>query len=152
MATVVPWQESVFFKDSPERALDRLKGSFKEVPFRSTQRVFKEGDTASSLYILKSGRVELTYTLPTRPDANVRITHIHPGEVFAWSALTGGNELTATAVATEDSEVFVLPAEQLRSAMDEDPTFGYQIMDRLATLVASRLLDTRQQLQWLNSF
>ena len=121
MATVVPWQESVFFKDSPERALDRLKRSFKEVPFRSTEQVF-------------------------------RITHIHPGEVFAWSALTGGNELTATAVATEDCEVFVLPAEQLRSAMDEDPTFGYQIMDRLATLVASRLLDTRQQLQWLNSF
>ena len=103
-------------------------------------------------FILKSGSVELVYYLPTRSDTTVRITVVRPGEPFAWSALTGATGLTATAVAVAKCEAFIIPADKLRGIMDAHPEFGYQVMNRLAKLIANRLLDTRTQLQWLNTF
>ena len=152
MKTAVNWENSEFFSNAIPHAISQIKACVKEESYTALQPIFLEGDAATDLYILKSGEVELTYTLPTRQDTDVRITMIRPGELFAWSALTGGTTLTAKAFAVEESEVFTIPAKELRKIMDKSPEFGYQIMNRLAQLIAGRLKDTRTQLQWLNSF
>jgi CRP-like cAMP-binding protein len=151
-STKVSWEDSVFFKDSPKEVLQKIRSLIKESSFQPGSVIFKEGESANSLYLLKSGSVELKFEVPTQPDVSVRITLVHPGEIFAWSSLTGGKQFTATAVAAEESEVFTLCSQDLRRIMDSEPRFGYQVMDRLANLVASRLKDTRRQLQWLNCF
>jgi hypothetical protein len=35
--------------------------------------------------------------------------------------------------------------------MDQDPPSGYQVMTRLAQLIAKRLRDTRTELRWIQS-
>lgn len=151
MQGVIVWSESPFFQGIAPQLLERVGELVQESPFDQGQTIFREGDLARELYLLKSGVVELNYQLPTRPDITVRITKVQPGEVFAWSALTGGDHLTANATALESCEVFTIDASRLVALMDEHPLFGYQIMNRLSMLVASRLKDTRKQLQWLQS-
>ncbi len=151
MKTVVPWQDSVFFKNSPPRSIAEIQKFIKESTYPAGAMIFSEGDPAEDLYVLKSGQVELSYSLPTRQDSSVRITLVEPGEVFAWSALTGSKTLTASALALEESESWLIPAARLQEVMDKDPKFGYQVMGRLANLIARRLKDTRVQLQWLHS-
>lgn len=150
MSSAVSWQDTEFFKASTEDVLARIRETVGEVKAGAGEAFFSEGDPASALFLLKSGLVELTYTLPTHRDTTVRITSVEPGEVFAWSALAGGTKLTATAVAVEPAEAYVFPAEELRAIMDAEPAFGYRFMSQLARLVARRLGDTRQQLQWLH--
>ena len=150
--TAVEWENSEFFVNSGSPSvLGRLKNVIREQTFLAHESIFNEGDSASDVYILKSGQVELTYTLPTHHETALRITLVRPGELFAWSGLTGGPSLTARARPLEDSEAFVIPADELRKIMDAYPDFGYLVMNRLATLIARRLADTRTQLQWLNS-
>lgn len=153
MKSAVDWEHSEFFVNSASAgALGQLKNVIRERAFVAHESIFDEGDAANDVYILKSGQVELTFTLPTHRETAVRITEVHPGQLFAWSALTGGPHLTARASALEDSEAFVIPADKLRKIMDAHPDFGYVLMNRLAALVAQRLADTRTQLQWLSCY
>jgi CRP-like cAMP-binding protein len=152
MSASVEWEATCIFVNAEEPVLARVRPHVRVCVFPAQQTIFDEGDSASDLYILRSGQVELTYTLPTRRDASVRIRQVHPGDVFAWSALVGDMKLTARAQALEESQAFLIPAIELRQVMDEVPVFGYQVMDRLAALLAGRLRDTRAQLQWLHAF
>lgn len=149
--TAVVLEKTVLFQHSPAAAIDRVRVLVVERSFRAGEVIFDEGDAASDVYLLKSGMVELDYSLPTRHDMTVRITTIHPGELFAWSALTGRSTLTARAYAIADSEAFLIPAPALREIMEEFPVFGYQTMNILCGVIARRLADTRSQLQWLQS-
>lgn len=152
MCAAVPLEESEFFADSPTEVLGELQSLAKTSTFDNSETIFKEGDPAKDIFLLKSGSVELIYTLPTRSNTPVRIGVVHPGQLFAWSALTGADGLTAGAVAMEQSEAFIIPANKFRVVMDANPDFGYLVMSRLAKLIASRLQDSRTQLQWLNAY
>ncbi len=150
---VVDWENSYFFNGVAlsNEPVEEIRALVREQVFKANEEIFDEGDDATNVYILKSGQVELTFTLPTHRDQTVRITVVRPGELFAWSGLTGGTQLTARACAIEDSEAFIIPASGLRKVMDSHPDFGYRAMDRLASLIATRLSLTRTQLQWLTS-
>jgi CRP-like cAMP-binding protein len=151
MKVAVSWDECAFFRDAPVECRTRVGTLVVQKRFAAREAIFDEGDLAEHVYILSSGEVELTYTLPTRPGTTVRITVIQPGDVFAWSALTDRDHLTARAAALVDSEAYLIPAAPLKQILDQNPEFGYQTMKRLAAMIAARLRDTRSQLQWLHS-
>jgi CRP-like cAMP-binding protein len=119
--------------------------------FPAGATIFCEDDPAVDLFILASGRVELSCTLPNHPELTLPITRISPGEVFAWSALADSSSLTARAQALEKSRAHTVPAAALREVLARHPASGYELMCRLSQLIASRLRDTRWQLRWLLS-
>ncbi len=151
MQSSISWQESSFFQGTSEVVINKLSEFVSESAYTQGDVIFSEGDLAEELFLLKSGQVELNYQLPTRPEEAVRITKVNPGEVFAWSALTGGDQLTANAVAFFDCSVFTIGAQHLVKVMDENPAFGYHLMQKLSELVAGRLKATRDQFKWLQS-
>jgi CRP-like cAMP-binding protein len=122
-----------------------------EREYPTSSIVFYEGDRAEELFILASGKIELTYTLPNNSCVTLPITKVLPGEVFGWSALAGGQNLTAQAKTLEDSSVYAIPALPLRRILSDNPAAGFEVMTRLVELVSRRLRDTRLQLRWLQS-
>lgn len=118
--------------------------------FHEDETIFSEGDTAQDLFVLRSGQVELTYTLPQDPLTAIRIARVMPGENFAWSALAKGDTLSSQARATVNSSVYVIPARKLHALFFEYPFAGYQVMTRLSKLIFSRLRETRKELRWLH--
>lgn len=131
--------------------VDGIQELVREREFAAGQTIFEEGQPAIELCILAAGAVELDYTLPNHPEILVAITRVSPGDIFAWSALAGSGSLTARARTLDESWVYTIPADELRSLLDARVEAGYVVMTRLTELVASRLRDTRDQLRWLQS-
>jgi len=130
--------------------LARVKGLAKVCNFSANESIFYEGDPAENIFLLREGKVELTYSLPQDPTTEIRITHILPGGNFAWSALAKGETLSSHARALADSTAFKIPAAALHTLFREFPDAGYEVMTRLAQQILERLRETRKELRWLH--
>src|SRR5215470_9107558 len=101
MATDVALLAEVpFFQllDENERAV--LADQLDEVKIPAGQHLWEYGDPGGTMYIIRSGSVELF----TRDDTGERIVleSVGPGEVFGEISLLDGGSRTASALVTED--------------------------------------------------
>jgi CRP/FNR family cyclic AMP-dependent transcriptional regulator len=130
-----------FSADLPDEALRKLAGISHAHIFPAGSILFEERTQNKNLYLIWSGRVALDMNVPGH--GNVRVLSLGPGDMVAWSAVLDQGEMTASAVATEDTEVVALPADKLLAQCQADPQLGYEIMLRIARQLARRLLATR---------
>ena len=100
-------ENSLLFQGLPRDVLARIEDLARVDEFKSGERIFREGEPAVDLYILREGKVELTYTLPNDPDTDIRINDVSPGEVFAWSALAKGDTAAAKQQAQQTKQVVI---------------------------------------------
>jgi len=77
--------------------------------FAKGEHVFFEGDTMKSVYFIRAGAVK-TYVTSKAGDEYVAEFHL-PGELLSLDALFGTGVHRTSAVALEDTEVCVVPAE-----------------------------------------
>lgn len=133
-----------FSADLPDEILRKLARISRVRSFPAGAILFEEGTHNNDMYLIWSGRVALDMQVPGH--GNVRILSLFPGDVVAWSALLERGEMTASAVATEDTETVAFPADQLLKECQKDHEIGYEIMRRMAGQLARRLLATRLQL------
>jgi CRP/FNR family transcriptional regulator, cyclic AMP receptor protein len=96
------------------------------------------------LYLVRHGRVALEMHVPQR--GAVRILTTGPGEMVGWSALLDQGRMTTSALATEDTELVVVPADRLKELCESNSKFGYHLMKRMADALSKRLVATRLQL------
>lgn len=116
--------------------------------FAEGETVFREGEAARYLYILKSGRIAIEIHVPSK--GRRPVLTVHPGEVFSWSALVEPYIETASARAAEPSEVLAFKGEVLSALCSEDTALGLELYRTIAKLVSDRLTATR--LQMVNIF
>ena len=133
-----------FSADLPDETLRKLARISRVRSFPAGAILVEEGTHNNDVYLIWSGRVALDVQVPGH--GNVRILSLSPGDVVAWSALLELGEMTASAVATEDTETVAFPADQLLRECQKDHEVGYEIMRRMARQLARRLLATRCQL------
>ncbi|MBI4605633.1 MAG: cyclic nucleotide-binding domain-containing protein [Planctomycetes bacterium] len=143
-------EHCVLFRGLSRDVNARIRSLARIQRYARDETLFLEGDPATDIYVLKDGRVELTYTLPQDPTSEILIAHVHPGENFAWSALARGETLSSRARALVDSNVYAIALEELHALFLEHPEAGYQVMTILAQQILRRLRDTRKELRWLH--
>lgn len=143
-------EHALLFRDLPRSLTASIRSLARVRQYAKDDTLFLEGDPADEIYVLRDGRVELTYTLPQDPLTEILITHIEPGENFAWSALAQGETLSSRARALEDSSTYTIPVETLHAFFAEHPGVGYQVMTILAQQILRRLRETRKELRWLH--
>jgi CRP-like cAMP-binding protein len=127
-----------------EEHLDKLAEIAQLVSYEENEVVFRDGDTAESIYFVAAGGVSLEICAPGIGCR--RILTMGPGELVGWSAVLGQSRLTATARAMNATGLVQVHAGLLRTLCDHDPNFGYEIMRRTALALAKRLSVTRMQL------
>lgn len=128
----------------PPEVLDDLAAASTIQQVSAGTVVFRESGANDNLYLLRSGRLALEMNVPGR--GAVRILTIGPGEMVGWSALLGQGKMTASAVAVEDAELVVAPADSLRELCKANDEFGHQMMRQMADALSKRLVATRLQL------
>ena len=143
-------EQSNLFAGLPTEILAKIRQLARVHNYLGNDVIFPEGQPAEDLYILRDGRVLLTYTLPQDPTTEIRIAQVQPGETFAWSALAQEEKLSARARALDDSSAYVISAKALHSLFHEYPAAGYEVMTRLAGQILQRLRQTRRELRWLH--
>ncbi|MFI5349961.1 MAG: cyclic nucleotide-binding domain-containing protein [Elusimicrobiota bacterium] len=105
--------------------------------YRAGEVVFVEGDIGRALFILESGKVEISRTGPGGKP--VVLYTLVPGEFFGEMALLESLPRSATATATEPSRLHLLYRTKLDVLLHANPRIGVAIMAHLARLLSARL-------------
>jgi CRP-like cAMP-binding protein len=136
----IPW-----FQELKPHHVRKLASITQLRTVKAGEVLFREGDKEDFVYIVLDGRVALDMYVPHR--GKVRFYTADRWEIFGWSSVTPTvRQRTAGATAVIDSRVARIDAVEMRDACEADHELGYQVMRRLANVVAGRLLVTRLQL------
>ena len=108
--------------------------------------LFREGDEGKEMYVLRSGRVELTKKLRSMEK---RLGIVLPGDFFGELSVICNIPRTATARVLEDASLMVIDPETLRfeiGTIDDLPPVGIcgsGLIDLVAQLFLSGMIDLR---------
>jgi CRP-like cAMP-binding protein len=107
----------------------------------------REGDTADAFYLVQDGRIELGRV--GESGAFVRLAAIGPGEVVGWSWLVPPHRWLFAARAAGRVSGLVFNGKWLREKCEQDHELGYHLLMHLVTVIAGRLVATREQVREL---
>ncbi len=113
------------------------------VKFPAGTTIFSEGDAATHVFLLSSGRVELRICAPGQ-GCQTLLT-LEEGDLLGWSPALSHGEMMATAVTIQNTDAIRIGSAALQSLCDADHDIGYAMMRRIAIALASRLVATRLQ-------
>ena len=117
-----------FTRGMPADHVARLAGIASEVATPACCRLFEEGGTAQSLWLLVSGLVALDLRVPGLPALIVET--IAGGEVIGLSWITPPREWQYGAEAVTDLRALRLDTVALMRLCDDDPALGYLVTSR----------------------
>ncbi|MBU2582955.1 MAG: Crp/Fnr family transcriptional regulator [Alphaproteobacteria bacterium] len=103
--------------------------------FAADEKIFLAGEAGSSMFIVRSGKVAIK-------SGGMILESVGPGGLFGEMALIDGSPRSATAVATEDSEIAVIEQPGLLGLIQQNPKFALTVMQ----LMARRIRRTNESL------
>ena len=103
--------------------------------------LFRLGDPADRLFLIKRGRIRLTLPMQVRGrEEDIFVEERSPGQTVGWSALIPPYRFTLTATAPLfEAEVIALSQEALRQYFAANPAAGHKIALNLAVVIGHRL-------------
>jgi len=90
--------------------------NFTRKTFEPGQLVFDDGDAAETVYLLRSGAVEIR--IGTQSGSPRTLGNIKPGEIFGEMALLEDRSHRAAAVIREKSVIFEVPRQDFFNRLD----------------------------------
>jgi CRP-like cAMP-binding protein len=129
-----------------EGQMKKILATGREIPMEKGQQIFKEGQEANGVYVLRSGAVELITVLDENVDLPISLLR-NPGDVFGSSALVPPWQYSLSARCVEEGTLFCMGTAALRKLAAEDRDIGWQMMTNLAAHFLDRLKETRQEVK-----
>jgi CRP/FNR family transcriptional regulator, cyclic AMP receptor protein len=130
------------------RALDEndrraLAGVMQASEVRAETPLFEQGEAGSSLFVVRSGRVELFVT--DRAGQKIVLSHVGPGDVFGELSLLDGRPRSAGARVVDDGELLELDREHLVALVRRIPDLALDLLAQVSrgTRRADELLSER---------
>jgi signal-transduction protein with cAMP-binding, CBS, and nucleotidyltransferase domain len=105
-----------------------------EVSYKKGAVIFNEGDSATTLYILYNGVVDLKIG-----GAKTVYRQTAMSDIFGWSSLVEDAQYTATAVAETDIQVVNIDTRKMNRLFNNNPMFGLTVYRRLSAIFNKRL-------------
>jgi CRP/FNR family cyclic AMP-dependent transcriptional regulator len=115
--------------------------------FRRGETVFHVGDPGDALFIVMSGSIKIT--LPADTGDEAILATLRPGDFFGELALLDGAPRSATAVAIEPTETYILARDRFRELIATEPIMREALLATLAAEVR-RLTHHVEELHFLD--
>jgi CRP/FNR family transcriptional regulator, cyclic AMP receptor protein len=135
------------FAGLDKEGLDGLVRGMRVRRFRRGETVFHLGDPGDALFIVMSGSIKIT--LPADTGDEAILATLRPGDFFGELALLDGAPRSATAVAIEASETYVLARDRFRELISTEPVMREAVLATLAAEVR-RLTHHVEELHFLD--
>lgn len=108
--------------------------------FRKSEIIFEEGSAGAEMYLIHSGKVQLS--LRRGRDRKAELAVLSPGEFFGEMALVDDSPRAATAAALEDNtQLIALDKSRFLYMVQQQPQFALSVMHTLCQRL--RVLDRR---------
>jgi CRP-like cAMP-binding protein len=134
------------FQGLDESQMEKIRAIGKEVAMTQGQQIFREGQEANGVYILRQGSAELLTLIEREIELPISILR-DPGDTFGTSALVPPYRYSLSARCVEEGKLFSMETKALRRLAAEDHDIGCKIMTNLAAHFLERLKETRQEVK-----
>jgi CRP/FNR family transcriptional regulator, cyclic AMP receptor protein len=129
------------FAELQDAEVARLVAVARVQKYHQGECLFLLGDHADRLYVVRTGKVELTFPLSFGGVVrDVPVESKTPGSALGWSALVKPHRFTLSARAAETSELAAFPRQDLLRVFEAVPRIGYVVMRHIAEVIGRRLL------------
>jgi uncharacterized membrane protein len=129
------------FASLDDRAATELRSLLKAKTVTSNTRLFRQGDSGDSMYLIESGRVRIT--INDEDGHEVILAELAQGDFFGEMALIDGKQRSADARVLEDARLAVLPRDDFLSFVRTNPDVALEML----SAVSHRLRHTDQLLR-----
>ena len=126
--------------DESERVQILIIGQVRS--FKAGEVLFREGDAGDGLFVVMKGSVRISKQSATGEEA---LAVLEPPAFFGEMALIDHSVRAADAIANEDSDLFFIPLQELRSVIDAYHKIALKILYALCEVLAQRLRETNER-------
>ncbi len=137
MVSLEELKQIVLMEHLTDAMLESLRPHIDILHFVKEEVIFKEGDKANRLYLLKKGKVLLEKKMSEK--TTLYFGSIKEGYSFGWSAMLDGGPYTSRAICAEPCAVFSLRRKTIIDLMDKDHHLGYIFTQRILRVMKQRL-------------
>ena len=143
MVDLADLKEQILLKDLYDEELRIIAERVVEESYPLGKLIFMEGEETVGIYLIKKGRVEISKTTPDGWKQTLAV--LSEGHFFGeLSVIEDKKEHGAIATAIDNTDVFVIKKEDLKSLEKTNPELMYKIMKTIAR-VASRNVHTMNE-------
>jgi CRP-like cAMP-binding protein len=135
-----------FFAGLTDEELKSIAMITEEEKYEENTFIFRERGKAQKLFVLIEGTVDIMINTDEEGLEQETVSTLTPGDVFCWSAVVEPHRLTASGFAATPVSVIAIDGAALRAMFELDCHLGYRILQKSATIISSRLKDTRIQM------
>jgi CRP/FNR family cyclic AMP-dependent transcriptional regulator len=132
-----------FFQELKQEWIQQIATCAYNAHFQAGEYVFREGEEAKHVYLLREGMVSLEMRHADRAPIVLQI--LGKDEILGWSWLFPPNYWRFDARVIEWTRAIALDGECLRAKCEADHDLGYELMKRFASIIVQRLQTTRMQ-------
>ena len=123
-------KNSKFFSNLEEKEIKEIKEIMKPRNYNEGEIIFFEDEPGEGLFLVKSGKVKLTKMVESGDEQILTI--IQPGNVFAEVVLFGNADYPATAVALEDSKLYLIRSKDMEKLIKDKPSIAVKLLDLMS--------------------
>jgi CRP-like cAMP-binding protein len=138
-------ERTELFRGADAETLRAVQAVTQRRRFSAGETVFRQGDQATTLYVVVVGRLRATQT--TADGQQVIMRYLGPGEVAGYATLAGGATHPGTVTAVDDSHLLGWSEAQIREIMGAHPDVA---MNAVA-LLGARYRDMQVRMRELST-
>ena len=120
-----------FFGELSMFQLKKVRNHMHKKTYMQKEIIYKKGQEAKLLCIVKSGKIELD------DDKNKKV--VSKRDLFGQKYAFNGDEVyTNTAIALEDSEIFLMYKDEIEELMEKDKAIGFNMFKKTLKMLYAR--------------
>jgi CRP-like cAMP-binding protein len=111
--------------------LEKITAGKQELTFRKNEKVFRQGESADSIYFIQTGRVKISVVSPSGKEAVLAMPGPH--DFFGEGSLINQSLRISTAETLEPSTVFRIEKRAMIRSLHDQPELSEKFMASLLT-------------------
>ncbi len=125
------------FKGLTDPEIDKFIPSISLLRFKKGDYVFKENEPCKGIYMIKSGRVEITKMTPDGWKQTLVI--LERGDFMGEIAFLEDTKHASNALTVEPSELFLIPKDFLKEIEKREPFIALKVIKNIAITAGLKL-------------
>ena len=122
----------------------QLSQAAEPVCFNAGETVYRQGEKATYMYVVISGKIALLS--PGEDAPNVLVNELGEGKLFGVCVCVGVDSYTVTAQCVEDAWLLRIKTDALKKLMEDDFEVGYALQTQIAKIYFRRYVNSTRRL------
>jgi CRP/FNR family cyclic AMP-dependent transcriptional regulator len=142
MAKIKALKETELFKDLTDKEIAVISQVVTEKTMPKNTPLFVENMLGESLFIIKSGSVQVSKVIPEIGEQNLLV--LGHGDFFGEMALLNGGARMVSAKAVEETELLIITRDDFKGLLDKEPASCLKFLQGIIAVFINRIRGSNQ--------